>query len=141
MVSKLVVVAAVATTLTGAAYAQRSQTTGAASQAQSQTLTTLPPGASTVTSWYKRNVYDPSDSRIGEISDVLLDKDGKIAAFIVSVGGFLGVGKKHIAVPFDNIHATERKGQRRLTMNTTKDALKNAARYKYDHTKATWVPT
>ena len=140
MVSKLVVMAAVAATLTGAAYAQQSQTTGAAPSAQSQTLTTLPPDASTVTNWYKQNVYDPSDNKIGEISDVLVDKDGKISAFIVSVGGFLGMGEKHVAVPFDNIHETQGRRDRLLTMNTTKDALKSAAGYKYDRGKATWVP-
>jgi hypothetical protein len=52
MLSKLIVAAAVAATLTGAAYAQHSQTTGAAPQAQSQTLATLPSDASTVTKWY-----------------------------------------------------------------------------------------
>jgi len=140
MVSKLVVVAAVAATLAGVAYAQHSQTTGAAPQAQSQTLATLPPGASTVTNWYKQDVYDPSENKIGEISDVLVDKDGKISAFIVSVGGFLGMGEKHVAVPFDNVHETHGKRDRWLTMNTTKDALKGAAGYKYDRGKATWVP-
>ena len=85
MLSKLIVAAAVAATLTGAAYAQHSQTTGAAPQAQSQTLATLPSDASTVTKWYKQYVYDPSENKIGEISDVLMDNDGKISAFI-SVG-------------------------------------------------------
>ncbi len=141
MLSKLVVAAAVAATLTGVAYAQqRQQTTGAASQAQSQTLATLPPGASTVTNWYKQDVYDPNENKIGEISDVLVDKDGKISAFIVSVGGFLGMGEKHVAVPFDNVHDTHGKRDRWLTMNTTKDALKSAAGYKYDRRNATWVP-
>jgi len=140
MLSKLVVAAAVASTLTGAAYAQHSQTTGPASQAQSQTLATLPPDASTVTNWYKQDVYDPSENKIGEISDCLVSKDGKISAVIVSVGGFLGMGEKHVAVPFDNVHETQSKGERWLTMNTTKDALKSAAGFKYDRRKATWVP-
>jgi sporulation protein YlmC with PRC-barrel domain len=144
MISKRVVVAAVAATLAGVAYAQHSQTTGTAPQAQSQTLATLPPGASTVTNWYKQDVYDPSENKIGEISDVLVDKDGKISAFIVSVGGFLGMGEKHVAVPFDNVretHGEVRGGRERwLTMNTTRDALKSAAGFKYDRGKATWVP-
>src|SRR6266853_895004 len=127
MVSKLVEVAAVAATLTGVAP-----------QAQSQTLATLPPGVSTVTNWYKQDVYDPLEKKIGEISDVLVDKDGKISAFIVSVGGFLGMGEKHVAVPFDNIHETQGRRDRLLTMNATKDALKTAAGYKYDRGKATW---
>jgi sporulation protein YlmC with PRC-barrel domain len=140
MVIKIVAVAAVASTLAAAAYAQQSHTTGAAPATQSQTLTTLPPDALTVTNWYKQNVYDPSDTKIGEITDVLVNKDGNITAFMVSVGGLLGIGEKHVAVPFDNIHATERKGERWLTMNTTKDALKTAAGYKYDRAKSTWVP-
>lgn len=141
MVTKFVVASAVAATLAGAAYAQQSQTTtGAAPPSQSQTLTSLPPDVSTVTNWYKQNVYDPSDAKIGEISDVLVNKDGKIGAFIVSVGGFLGLGEKDVAVPFDHVHATERNGKWWLIMNTTKDALKSAAGYKYDRAKATWVP-
>jgi sporulation protein YlmC with PRC-barrel domain len=140
MVSKLVVVAAVAVTLTGVAYAQHSQTTGAAPQAQSQTLATLPPGVSTVTNWYKQDVYDPLEKKIGEISDALVDKDGKISAFIVKVASFLGTREKYVAVPFDNVHETVRRGDRWLTMNTTKDALKSAVGYRYDRGKAIWVP-
>jgi PRC-barrel domain len=41
---------------------------------------------------------------------VLIEKDGRIGAFIVSVGGFLGVGEKHVAVPFQAVHATQRDG-------------------------------
>jgi sporulation protein YlmC with PRC-barrel domain len=45
------------------------------------------------------NVYDSSDAKIGEISDVLLNKEGKVNAFMIAVGGFLGVGEKDVAVP------------------------------------------
>jgi sporulation protein YlmC with PRC-barrel domain len=141
MLSKIVAVAAVTSTLTAAAYAQQPHTTGAAPATQSQTLTSLPPDTSTVTNWYKQNVYDPSDTKIGEIKDVLVGKDGKIGAFIVSAGGFLGAGEKDVAVPFDQVHGTEKNGKWWLTMNTTKDALKNATGYKYDKAKATWVPS
>ncbi|SRR6266566_9521972 len=140
MLRKLLVAAAVMATLIGAAYAQQSQTPGAASQAQSQTLATLPPGASTLTNWYKQDVYDPSENKIGEIGDVLVDKDGKISAFIVKVASFLGTREKYVAVPFDSVHETLRRGDRWLTMNTTKDALKSAAGYRYDRGKGIWVP-
>jgi sporulation protein YlmC with PRC-barrel domain len=140
MLSKILVAAAVAATPIGAAYAQQSQATGAASHAQSQTLATLPPGASTVTNWYKQDVYDPSENKIGAINDVLVDKDGKISAFIVKVADFLGTREKYVAVPFDSVHETLRRGDRWLTMNTTKDALKSAAGYRYDRKKATWEP-
>ncbi len=40
-----------------------------------------------------------SDSqKIGTVSDILFDKDGKIEAYVVSVGGFLGMGAKEVAL-------------------------------------------
>jgi sporulation protein YlmC with PRC-barrel domain len=140
MLTKIALAIAIAATLTGFAQAQQNQTTGAAPSAQTMTLRSLPPEASTVTNWYKQNVYDPSEEKIGEITDVLVDKDGKVGAFIVSVGGFLGVGEKHVAVPFNAVQGTQKNGKWWLTMNATKDALKSAAGYKYDKTKTTWEP-
>jgi hypothetical protein len=137
MLNKLAIAAAVAATVTGAAYAQ--QTTGVGTPMQAQVLNSLPSNATTVTNYYKQNVYDPSDAKIGEITDVLVGKDGKVDAFIISVGGFLGMGEKDVAVPFTAIHATEKNGKWYLTMNATKDALKEAHGYKYDKAKATWV--
>src|SRR5262249_16072600 len=67
---------------------------------------TLPAGSVTVTHWYKQNVYDPSDNKIGEIMDVLVDRDGKVTALIVGAGGFLGMGEKDVAVPFNSVRAT-----------------------------------
>jgi sporulation protein YlmC with PRC-barrel domain len=140
MLTKIAMAAAIAATLTGFAQAQQSQTTGAAPSAPATTLRSLPAEASTVTNWYKQDVYDPSGAKIGEISDVLVDTDGKIGAFIVSVGGFLGIGEKHVAVPFNAVHGTHKDGKSWLTMNATKDTLKSAAGYKYDRTKTTWDP-
>jgi sporulation protein YlmC with PRC-barrel domain len=139
MLKTIAMAAMLATALTGAAQAQRA-TTGAATPAQMQALGTLPANATTVTNFYKQNVYDPSDAKIGEISDVLMSKDGRVEAFIVSVGGFLGVGEKDVAVPFSAVHATDKDGKWYLTMNATKDSLKEARGYRYDKGKATWVP-
>ena len=102
-------------------------------------LNTLPAGV-TVTDWYKQSVYDPSDAKIGEIMDVLVTPEGNINAVIVGVGGFLGAGEKDVAVPFNAIKHTEKNGKVYLTMNATKDALKQARGFTYDKAKATWVP-
>jgi len=61
-----------------------------ASMAASEMLTNVPPGSLTVTDWYKQSVYDPSNSKIGQIDDVLVSPDGRINALIVGVGGLLG---------------------------------------------------
>jgi sporulation protein YlmC with PRC-barrel domain len=140
MLSRLVIAAAFAATVTGAAFAQQTTTSAGAAAATTQTLATLPQDATTVSNYYKQNVYDPSDAKIGEISDVLLNKQGKVDAFMVAVGGFLGVGEKDVAVPFDAVHATQKDGKWYLPMNATKDALKNARSYKFDKVKSTWEP-
>jgi sporulation protein YlmC with PRC-barrel domain len=106
-----------------------------------QILTTVPAEAATVTHWYKQSVYDPSDSKIGEIEDVLLDKQGKVHSLIVGVGGFLGIGEKHVAVPFNAVQfKTKDKNNWYAVMNSTKDALKNAPGFKYDRTNMVWAP-
>jgi sporulation protein YlmC with PRC-barrel domain len=46
-------------------------------------------------------VYGASNESIGDISDLVVDRDGRLAAVIVGVGGFLGIGQKDVAVPFE----------------------------------------
>jgi hypothetical protein len=105
-----------------------------------ETMTAEPGEAVSVTEYYKQNVYDKSDNSIGEVSDVLLGKDGHVAAVIVSVGGFLGLGTKYVSVPFNALRVTEKDSRRYLVMDTTKDALMSAPGYQYDKTKGQWVP-
>jgi sporulation protein YlmC with PRC-barrel domain len=45
-------------------------------------------------------VYGSNNESIGDISDLLIDKQGQVVAAIVGVGGFLGIGQKDVAVPF-----------------------------------------
>ena len=108
--------------------------------APAQILTSVPPQSVTVTDWYKQSVYDPSNSKIGEIMDVLLSPDGKVNALIVGVGGFLGMGEKDVAIPFTAIKHIVKDGKVYLTLDTTKDALKSAPGLKYDRTSTSWVP-
>jgi sporulation protein YlmC with PRC-barrel domain len=66
-------------------------------------MTTMPGDAVTVTNWYKQNVYDSSNNKIGEVEDVLVNKNGQITAVILSVGGFLGMDTKDVAATFIEI--------------------------------------
>jgi sporulation protein YlmC with PRC-barrel domain len=139
MSHKLMIAAAFATALSGVSYAQQPKAATDVA-ARSSVLTAIPSNATTVTTYYKQNVYDPSDSKIGEIVDVLVGNEGKIDAFIVSVGGFLGMDSKDVAIPFNAVRATNKNGTWYLTMNATKDGLKAAPGYKFDKAKANWVP-
>ncbi len=126
--------AAVLLTATGA-YAQSTTSAGKA-----EVLRSIPAGSATVTNYYKQNVYDPSDSKIGDVKDVLVDSQGKVTALIIGAGGFLGMGDHDVAVPFSAVKGTQKNGKWYLTMSTTKDELKSAPGFKYDSSKTTWVP-
>ena len=49
------------------------------------------------------NVYNDTNDKLGSINDLLLDKNGTIKAAVIGVGGFLGVGERLVAVPFDKL--------------------------------------
>jgi sporulation protein YlmC with PRC-barrel domain len=148
MLNKLIIAAATAVAIVGTVSAQTPNTnspapgtTGVGTASSAQILTSLPTSSTTtIANFYKQTVYDPSEKKIGEISDVLVDNDGKIDGFIVAVGGFLGLGEKDVAVPFSAVQAIQRNGSWWLTMNATADQLKSAPGFKYDRAKGTWVP-
>ena len=98
------------------------------------------PAGTTVTNFYKQNVYDPADNKIGDVDDVLIDKEGNVTAMIIAVGGFLGMGEKDVAVPFSSIRSGEKNNKWYLVLNTTKEALKSAPGFTYDKTRTAWIP-
>jgi sporulation protein YlmC with PRC-barrel domain len=114
--------------------------TAAFAQGPASVLSSVPANSASITNYYKQNVYDPQDNKIGEIEDVLVDSDGKVTAFIIGASGFLGMGGHDVAVPFSAVKGTQKDGKWYLTMNASKDTLRAAPALKYDSTKTTWVP-
>ena len=102
--------------------------------------TAVPANAVTVTDWYKQDVYDPDDNKIGQIKDVLVDKSGKITGLVVGVGGFLGAGEKDVIVPFTAVKSEKKNDKWYLTLDESKDGLTKAPGFKYDKASTTWVP-
>jgi hypothetical protein len=113
--------------------------TGTKSMTSAQMMTTLPQHVTAVSNWYDQNVYDPQENKIGEIKDMLLDREGKVQAVIVSVGGFLGMGEKDVAVAFDDVNPAQRENKWWLTMNATKDQLRTAPGFRFDRSKQAWT--
>jgi sporulation protein YlmC with PRC-barrel domain len=107
--------------------------------AASETLKSAPADSWTVTNYYKQSVYDPKEAKIGDVDDVLVDKQGKVTALIIGVGGFLGMGEKDVAVPFTAVKAAKKNDKWWLTLDATKESLKEATGYKYDKASTTWV--
>jgi sporulation protein YlmC with PRC-barrel domain len=81
------------------------------------------------------SVYNANNERIGEVNEILLDNTGKVAAVIVGVGGFLGLGERNVAVAFNGIQMQrEDGGDMRLTVNTTKESLTAAPAWTWPNT-------
>jgi sporulation protein YlmC with PRC-barrel domain len=120
-------IAVLALVMTSGAMAQQPST------GRAEPLSSAPGNSFTMTNYYKQNVYDKADQRIGQIADVLITEDGKITAFVIGAGGFLGMGKHDVLVPFSAVSTTKKDGKPHLVMDTSKDALKSA------RTARTWV--
>jgi sporulation protein YlmC with PRC-barrel domain len=78
---------------------------------------------------YKANVYDNSEHKIGDVTDLVLDNDGNIMTAVIGVGGVLGAGQKDAAVPFKDLQISSRNGKDWIALNRTQDDLKNAPAY------------
>ncbi|MBI1981049.1 MAG: PRC-barrel domain-containing protein [Methylocystis sp.] len=97
----------------------------------------LPRYGSLVSAWYKKPVYDANEKKVGVITDMLFS-GGEINAIMLDVGGFLGIGAKHVAIPAEAITITEKNNKSWLTINTTKDVVKKATGYKFDAKEHAW---
>jgi sporulation protein YlmC with PRC-barrel domain len=79
-----------------------------------------------------RDVYNLSNENIGEIQDLIIDNGKTVKAVVVSVGGFLGIGDRNVAVQPAAVVLTEQNdGNARVVINTTKDDLKNAPAFNF----------
>jgi sporulation protein YlmC with PRC-barrel domain len=136
MMIRLASAAVIAALMTKAPIAQSTSTQ---MNPSARLMTALPANGTTVTNYYKQDVYDPSGNKVGAVSDLIVEKDGRITAAMVGVGGFLGIDEKNVAIPFDAFKLTQKNNKWQLTVNTTKDALKSAPGFKYDRDTTTWV--
>ena len=79
------------------------------------------------------DVLGVDNEKIGDVSDMLFDKEGKIEAFIVSVGGFLGIGAKDVAIgpsAFQVVAGDKSKNEiDKLKIALSKDQLKQATNF------------
>ena len=77
------------------------------------------------------DVLGSDNQKIGDVSDILFDKTGKIEAFVVSVGGILGVGAKEVALAptsFDVVPGQNGSADK-LKISMSQDELKQAQNF------------
>lgn len=78
------------------------------------------------------DVYNQGDEKIGEIADVVIEH-GALQGYVLSVGGFLGMGERYVAVQPSSVSIKydEPANKWRASANATKDQLKAAPEFKY----------
>ena len=92
------------------------------------------------------NVYNDQNEKLGDISEVLLDKSGKVDEVVIGVGGFLGIGKHDIKVEMNKLKFVDEPVR---TASTTGSATTTSASTKTTDnrpatttttTKSKWYP-
>jgi sporulation protein YlmC with PRC-barrel domain len=149
MLKKLMITTAIGGLMTGGAFAQAVDTKPIDSPAKSppaasapatttgsgsaQFINTQKPDQWLASKFKGTDVVGSDNEKIGDVSDILFDKAGKIEAFIVSVGGFLGMGAKDVAMApasFEVMKGDASKNEDdKLKVAMTKDQLKQAANF------------
>jgi hypothetical protein len=115
------------------------QTSTAPSPATPPAAATNTSDSSTQPQWYSHRageiraskligttVKNPGNETIGDINEVILDNDGRVAALIIGVGGFLGMGERQVAVDFKSVRLSQEGNSTVVMFNATKDGLKSA---------------
>ena len=86
------------------------------------------------------DVVGADDEKIGDVSDILFNRDGSIEAYIVSIGGFLGLGAKDVAMSpdsFEVIAGKDASDSDQLKLPMTKDQLEKVATFEPHREKRT----
>ncbi|HKU94837.1 MAG TPA: PRC-barrel domain-containing protein [Vineibacter sp.] len=74
------------------------------------------------------DVVNGANESIGKIDDVIIANDGKAPYAVLSIGGFLGIGGRLIAVPYDSLRVVE---QKIMLPGASKEQLKALPEFKY----------
>jgi len=130
---KLVTIALLSTAIAGgAAYAQTAQPTDRAVPAA-----TASPAAGSDKMMLKGkwrasklmglDVYNEANEKLGDVNELILDKDGKVSAVVIGVGGFLGMGEHDIAVTMDKLKFVEESVRTSATTTTTRETTTGTA--------------
>ena len=101
---------------------------GAFAQDTTTGTVTTAPAAIDAAKLIGRNIVNTNGDTVGEIDSVVIDPSGKVRYVIVGVGGFLGIGKKEVALAWDQLSISD--DGEKVTTAATKDQLAALPEYK-----------
>jgi sporulation protein YlmC with PRC-barrel domain len=91
-------------------------------------LTTLTKGWSAKKQILDKTVYNDQNEQVGEVNDIIVAPDKSISYAILSVGGFLGLGERYVAIPFNQFKVSNNKF---VLPGATKNTLKTVPTFDY----------
>jgi sporulation protein YlmC with PRC-barrel domain len=75
------------------------------------------------------DVQSPEDKKVGDIGEVVLDKDGQVEGVVVDVGGFLGIATHPVLLDWKDVTLTSQDGNDRAVVDLTKEKLEQMPAY------------
>jgi sporulation protein YlmC with PRC-barrel domain len=75
------------------------------------------------------DVESPEDEKVGDIGEVVLDKEGQVQGVVVDVGGFLGIGSRPVLLDWKDVNLASQDGQDRAVINLSKEKLEQMPAY------------
>ena len=72
-------------------------------------------------------MYNDQNEKLGDISEILLDKSGKVEGVVIGVGGFLGIGQNDIKVEMSKLKFVDEPVRTSATTTTTTTTTDTAA--------------
>jgi sporulation protein YlmC with PRC-barrel domain len=76
-------------------------------------------------------VRNGKGEKVGSVDDLILNRGDKVLYAVISVGGFLGIGDKLVAVPFDELKLGSKDVSGAIVYDTTKEQLKTQPAFTY----------
>jgi sporulation protein YlmC with PRC-barrel domain len=75
------------------------------------------------------DVQSPEDKKVGDIGEVVLDKEGQVEGVVVDVGGFLGIATHPVLLDWKDVTLASQDGKDRAIVNLTKEKLEQMPAY------------
>ncbi len=91
------------------------------------------PGSPTPGAWRASQLIGQTmttalNQSVGTVNDIVIDTDGKVAAVLVGIGGFLGMGERTVPIALRHLIITPREGDRiSVETSLTREAIDQAA--------------
>jgi hypothetical protein len=83
----------------------------------------------TLNNYVGREIYSRAGENLGTVRDILVGPDGKMAAALINVGRFLGIGHKDVVVAFGALHMEHGATKPRIVVDATREELQAAPNF------------